>query len=71
MSNNGYDPEELLSIRDLARILKRTPETIRAYTQKYNIPHVRHKEGYKGHEKIYLTRRTLQWFIYGPFNNGS
>ncbi len=69
MSNNGYDPLEILSIKDVALILKRTEVTVRQYVKKYNIPHIKHRTGYKGSKQIYITRQDLTKFIYGYFNN--
>jgi hypothetical protein len=63
------DPLDMLTINQAAAILQKTPETIREYIKKYNIPHVRRYEGDTRPKKYYIARGELEKFIYGQWNN--
>lgn len=64
------DPYDMLTISQVAQILQKNDKTVRDYLDKYKIPHVKRKEGYKRPRRIYIMRRDLEQFIYGQWNNG-
>lgn len=67
--NNGYDPLELLTVRDVAKLLHRQERTVRDYIKRYKIPVVKHRIGYRGSKLLYITRGDLSKFIFGAFDN--
>lgn len=65
----GYDPDELLTIKYLAEITHVSQKTIFNYIKKYEIPIFKHLEGYRGHYKIRIRREDWRLFLYQHYNN--
>lgn len=68
--NNGYDPDELLTVKYLASITHVTTETIKRYIKEHKIPHFKHKSGYRGKYQIRVRREDWRKFLYSEgYNN--
>jgi hypothetical protein len=70
MSNNGYDPLDMLTIQQVADILQKSTNTIRQYCKMQGLRHVKRNEGWKRPTRIYIMRRDLENFIFSTWDNG-
>ena len=69
MSNNGYDPLDMLTMEQAGNILQVQARTIRDYIKRYNLRHVKRAEGHKKPHKLYIMRQDLEQFIFNEWNN--
>ena len=68
MSNNGYDPLDMLNTEQIGKILQVKARTVRDYIKRYNLRHVKHPGGHRAPIRIYMTRGDLEEFIFTKWN---